>query len=296
MWLNIRFLDAGGNLVAERGPYNDSTAILNEGGTRVWKVEHGIDADVAAATGLSEGPSFHFVLNNTIEHDNRIPPRGYNISAFEEIQAAPVGGSYLQEQYWDDASFAIPSGAVTAQVRLNHQTTSKEYIEFLRDANTTNAAGQVAYDLWEQFGKSRPVRMASVVVDLTSDTCTTPIPYGLGKELPSGLRVELSGVNAPSASAGNFAIHAVNGPPNQLGVLFYADLPRSNPHFGGTLLVQSPLRGPVVHFDANGEATIPIAIDPSMVGQDRYYQLLFRNPGGSFNLGQSEGLYVNFCD
>jgi len=35
----------------------------------------------------------------------------------------------------------IPAGAVRAEARLRYQLTSKEYIEFLRDTNTTNTTG-----------------------------------------------------------------------------------------------------------------------------------------------------------
>jgi len=65
----------------------------------------------------------------------------------------------------------VPAGARRAEVRLMHQTTTKEYIEFLRDANTTNTAGQTAYDLWVQFGRSPPVEMdlASLVIPCPAD-------------------------------------------------------------------------------------------------------------------------------
>ena len=42
----------------------------------------------------------------------------------------------------------IPAGAVRAEVRLNYQSTSKEFIEFLRDENITDSSGQDMYDLW----------------------------------------------------------------------------------------------------------------------------------------------------
>ena len=45
------------------------------------------------------------------------------------------------------------------EVTLYFQTASKEYVEFLRDTNYTNDAGQVMYDLWAANGKSAPVAM-----------------------------------------------------------------------------------------------------------------------------------------
>jgi hypothetical protein len=56
-------------------------------------------------------------------------------------------------------------------VTLWHQTTTREYAEFLRDQNRTDQTGQVAYDLWVQFGRSAPVSMDTASIDLSS-ACT----------------------------------------------------------------------------------------------------------------------------
>lgn len=159
MWLNVRFLDENGHLVREHGAYDADTATLTTGDTKVYEAKLGIDAAVAAATGLPEGESFHFALNNVWLLDNRIPPRGFTNAGFASVQAAPVNYSYADGQYWDDTAYAIPAGATQVEVALYFQTTTKEYIEFLRDTNTTNQAGQVAYDQWVLTGKSEPVQM-----------------------------------------------------------------------------------------------------------------------------------------
>ena len=160
MWLNVRFFDSNGTTIEERGAYDAVTADLTAD-TKVYAVEMGFDASIAGLTGLAAGPSFHLVLNNTIEMDNRIPPRGFTNAAFDAVHIAPVGYSYADGQYWDDSSFLIPLGAVSAEVKLKYQTTSKEYIEFLRDANSTGVEGQEAYDLWVAAGKSAPVTMVA---------------------------------------------------------------------------------------------------------------------------------------
>lgn len=159
MWLNVKFYDASDALLAERGHYDSTTATLTTADTKVYEIRHGLDAAMATTTGLPAGMSFHFVLNNTIEKDNRIPPRGFTNAAFEAGQAQVVGATYADGQYWDDTSFAIPAGAAYAVVSVYHQTTSREYIEFLRDTNTTDGKGQIAYDEWFVAGKSRPVLM-----------------------------------------------------------------------------------------------------------------------------------------
>jgi hypothetical protein len=158
MWLNVQFYDQSGDLVLERGAYDPNTAALTVADTRVYEAKLGVDAAVSAATGIPLGESFHFAVNNVWIKDNRIPPRGFTNANFAAVQAAPVGATYADGEYWDDAGFAVPPGAVRAEVRLYYQTTSREYIEFLRDEDKTTA-GQTAYDQWALHGKSAPVEM-----------------------------------------------------------------------------------------------------------------------------------------
>jgi hypothetical protein len=110
--------------------------------------------------------NFHLALANTKFKDNRIPPRGFTNAAFAADGCPPVNYSYADGQHWDDTLFAVPAGAVQAVATLYYQTTSREYIEFLRDANKTDSTGQTAYDLWAMFGKSAPVDMDSATLAL----------------------------------------------------------------------------------------------------------------------------------
>lgn len=168
MWLNVRFYDASNALIAERGVYNPTTAAFDGTGTKVYQAKLGLDASMSALTGKPQGPGFHFALNNTWFFDNRIPPRGFTNAGFASVQAAPVAYTYQDGQYWDNTLYEIPAGAMRADVSLLHQTTTKEFIEFLRDTNTTDSRGIVAYEIWEALGKSAPVTMATVSVSLSA--------------------------------------------------------------------------------------------------------------------------------
>ena len=159
IWLNVRYYDENDMLVDERGAYDDSTATLTTNDTKVYEAKMGLDAAMATLTGLPEGESFHFVLNNKYYLDNRIPPRGFTNAGFESVQAAPVAYTYNDGQYWDDTTYDIPCNAVRVDVTLYHQTTSREYVEFLRDENSTNDRGDIAYDQWMAHGRSAPVAM-----------------------------------------------------------------------------------------------------------------------------------------
>lgn len=172
MWVNVKFLDADGVIVEERGTYDWETADLETSNTKVYEVRVGMTEEMAQITNLTAGESFHLVLNNVVISDNRIPPMGFTNANFEAIQAAPVNYTYADGQYWDDTLYDIPANATQAVATLYHQTSSKEYIEFLRDANVTDKTGQVAYDQWVIGGKSAPIVMDSSMIDISS---TEPI-------------------------------------------------------------------------------------------------------------------------
>jgi len=165
IWINLKAWQ-GESLVFESGAYNMTTAELNTEGAKIYEIKPGISDQVSAATGLSAGPSFHFVLNSKIYSDNRIPPRGFTNEAFEAIQSPPINYSYLDGQYWDNTEYTLPGGIDRVEAVLFYQTLSLEYVTFLRDENVTNDAGNVLYDLWAVNGKSAPVEMNTALVNL----------------------------------------------------------------------------------------------------------------------------------
>ena len=183
MWINVTFLDDQQELILEQGAYDFTTADLTAEDTKVYGADFGLDATMAALTGLPEGESFHLALNNTILFDNRIPPLGFTNAAYEAVQAEPVGYSYADGQNFDDTEYLIPCGTAEAVVTLYYQTTTKEYIEFLRDTNVTDNRGQIVYDQWELHGKSAPVDMDSAMIPLTP-----PVPGDMNGDGVVGTR------------------------------------------------------------------------------------------------------------
>ena len=158
IWINLRFYDESDNLLTEYGGYDYATGLLTND-TTVYEVHPGIGTNLAAALSIDPGPSFHFVLNNQIYEDNRIPPRGFVNSEFEQFGGAPVGHHYDDGQYWDNTLFPIPEGAVRAHARLYYQSTSKEFVEFLLEENMTDSAGTNLYNLWVENDRCPPVLM-----------------------------------------------------------------------------------------------------------------------------------------
>jgi hypothetical protein len=191
IWINVQGYDEGMNLVYESGAYDTDTGILtHDADVKIYEIKPGISSRLSPIVGLPVEPSFHFVINDSIFSDNRIPPRGFTNANFEEIQSPPVAYAYADSQYWDETTYALPVSAVRADVALYYQSTSKEYIEFLRDENVTNSAGQDLYDAWVAHGRAAPVTMASGSIDLEPVTSVDPgvtprRPTALGASVPS---------------------------------------------------------------------------------------------------------------
>jgi hypothetical protein len=142
LWINLKAYDGDGQLIFESGAYDPATGILTEDpDIKIYEAKQGLTPELAAVLDKPAGESFHFVLNNTVIKDNRIPPRGYTQAAFDKPGLRPVGITYADGQHWDETSYTLPAQTERVAVTLYYQTSSKEYIDFLRsnggiDGNT----------------------------------------------------------------------------------------------------------------------------------------------------------------
>jgi len=146
------------------------------------------------AGGLTPDPTletFHFVLNNVVAKDNRIPPYGMAYDEAQARNALPVpadqygdpgaGGVY---NYFDDFTLNPPTGAgntaTYATIDLMYQPTSWEYIQFLWLANNGQNPfladeGLNLLRAWVNLGMAAPYVMASTTWgSVTTPTPTTP--------------------------------------------------------------------------------------------------------------------------
>ena len=186
IWINVQFYNDANQIISESAAYNLNTGVLSHDEyAKIYEVEPAIDETVSGITGLPEGPSFHFVLNSTVEKDNRIPPRGFTNENFARFGGSPVHYSYDDEQYWDDTEYPLPIGATSALVTLYYQSTSKEFIEFLRDENDApdGGAGLVMYNLWNDNGKCPPEVMKQIQIDLILKTVPGDLDLDLDVDL-----------------------------------------------------------------------------------------------------------------
>jgi uncharacterized repeat protein (TIGR01451 family) len=171
MWVNLKAYDGSGILTYESGAYDPSTGILAEGpDVKVYEVKQDVTPELAGLLEQRSGESFHFVLNNTVIKDNRIPPRGFTNSAFDSPGLRPVGTAYADGQYWDETLYVLPGDTERAFVTLYYQTSSKEYVDFLRANGGVD--GHTVGELWD-VSKSPPEVMA--LAWFPGHTCFLPV-------------------------------------------------------------------------------------------------------------------------
>ena len=253
MFVNIKAF-AGGSLICEVNPYDVEAATL-EGLSYPYQPGFGLpdpalltateeyvdelvyemkptsDADVPDASGqglTGETKTFHFALATGRYKDNRIPPKGFDIAGAANRLAVPVWHGEASESLYtadeyaggiDDVLLSIPAGADSVVINLYYQTTSREYIEFLRDeingsGNLTlpgeayivqtdfffaqfRAWGDTIWSLWthnKDLDGAAPFLMASASVGTPPAGCTAPMPTLLSAT-PGNTQVELAWSN-----------------------------------------------------------------------------------------------------
>jgi hypothetical protein len=200
IWINLEVRDNANALIFESGAYNSSTAELTEVGTKIYESHQG-QWDTNTNTCVFEesgNKKFHFVLNNCILKDNRIPPLGF--LGGNDIELKPRGIIYParpgfpnQLVNYDETQYTIPIPMgtqlpLTVTATLKFQVASKEYIEFLDNESTANAIpsendlcnrtltvgpsdqSRSAFmkTLWDNNGKSAPVDMKTSSLQITN--------------------------------------------------------------------------------------------------------------------------------
>lgn len=140
----------------------------------------------AQASGTSH-ETFHFVLNNYVAKDNRIPPYGMSYDEARKRNTLPVpatqygspapGGTF---SYWDEVALNPPANAAYAEIKLLYQPTSWEYVQFLYLANEGKNAflaneGVNLLKAWLNTGMAAPYAMAAATWgSAPAPPCGTP--------------------------------------------------------------------------------------------------------------------------
>jgi hypothetical protein len=171
----------------------------------------------AQATGTYH-ETFHFVLNNTVAKDNRIPPYGFDYEEARKRNALPVpadqyrnaDGSY---RYYDELLLNPPADAAYANIKLLYQPTSWEYVQFLLLANNGQSAflaneGVNLFNAWLNTGMAEPHVMAMATWgSAPPPPCGTPgTPQSLAGK-PAKKAVTLTWSAGDPTPAGGYRIY-----------------------------------------------------------------------------------------
>lgn len=202
MWIQVQVKNALTQVIWESGAYNAATGVLTlDPQIKIYRSERGVwNRNGTNQCDVTDGGGnhiFHFVLDNCIKVDNRIPPLGF--TGGTNLETQPVAYSYPETSpgsgqlvNYDDTAYQIPippltRGPLTVTARLYYQTASKEYVEFLRDEAVANnfpddcidrtagtpalSRGEILYQMWTASGRGAPVTMvlASQAVTLDND-------------------------------------------------------------------------------------------------------------------------------
>jgi len=178
---------------------------------------------LAAQAAGTSAETFHFVLNNTVVKDNRIPPYGMSYEEARKRNALPVPatqygspGSSGSYNYYDEFPLNPPQGAVYADIALMYQPTSWEYVQFLFLANTGQSEflaqeGVNLLNAWLATGMAEPYVMAS------ASWGTAPAPACESPGVPQGVSAAASGKKAITVS------WSAGSPPANGGYRVYYD-------------------------------------------------------------------------
>jgi len=200
MWIHVVARNAANTVLWENGAWDPATgALAQDGQTKIYETLQGIwntatqNCDIADGMGRKQ---FHFVLNNCIAKDNRIPPLGFTGGTNLEMRpvdyAYPAAPGANRLVNFDETTYTIAlppgtTGAVNVTATLKFQIASDDYITFLRDQavegsfepeNTMcstgpnrpfdvgpqgQTRGEFMYDLWTNpaYGRSPPEDMVS---------------------------------------------------------------------------------------------------------------------------------------
>ncbi len=197
MWLDVVVRDASGDPVWRSGEWDPVTGVLaDDSHLKVYEVKPGIwnlngtsECDTDGAAG---NPLFHFVLNDCIALDNRIPPEGF--TGGSDIETRPVNYTYPETApgsgilvNHDDTGYTVTippqaGGELSVEAVLLYQTTSDDYVNFLLDEAVDNAfpddcisrstgmpdasRGEILHDMWTRYDRSPPVPMATGVATI----------------------------------------------------------------------------------------------------------------------------------
>lgn len=182
-WIAVGVTDASMNDTVLVGAYDAATGTIQANPpTRVYRAVHG------QWNGTMPVAEEHLANHDSIVSDTRIPPLGF-IPSLTTMPTPEIdyGDGQGGVRNFDEATFMITlpaglSGAIDVWAKVLYQSMTKEYIDFLVAANTTDSLGQELASIYDQTGKAPPLPagMAKVTVMLPAGTSSSSSGGGMG--------------------------------------------------------------------------------------------------------------------
>lgn len=158
------------------GGYDTETGEVDAASTHVYRAIHG------KWNGTAGEPESHLVQHDMVLEDTRIPPAGFRPTETTKIIGAiPYTDGQGNIVSFDEKTFSVtlPAGvygSATLSARVYYQSMTKEYVEFLESANTTDMKGHDLKTVYDATDQAPPIRIASA--DATIEF--PPMPTGSG--------------------------------------------------------------------------------------------------------------------
>ncbi len=163
LWLEVTVTTEDDRVVFASGVYDRDRRRLPEAADDPFQRRY-----EAVGGRAGEGPGLHFLLDDTLYVDTRIPPRGHRVGA----DTQPRGRDYCDAdgrcRHFDEALYVVPAlrgetGRLAVTVRLLSQSPTPEYVEFLEAENVTDDSGRNLRALYDEAGADTPLELARVV-------------------------------------------------------------------------------------------------------------------------------------
>jgi hypothetical protein len=242
--------------------------------------------DLVAQPAGTYRETFHFVLNNKVAKDDRIPPYGMAYDEARVRNTLPVpanqygspgpGGTY---NGFDHVDLNPPVGAASATIVLLYQPTSWEYVQFLYLANNRQNAflaneGAYLLEAWLNTGMAAPYTMASTTWQASIPAApSNPYPTPGQTNVPAsavlswnsqpGVTYDLyfDTVSPPAAKVATDLPEASYTPTLQAGLTYYWQVVARNPagQTAGPTWSFQVAAAPHVPGDVNGDGHVDVA-------------------------------------
>lgn len=161
-WIGISLVDAQKKEQALLGAYDLATGEIQAApATRIYRAEHG------KWDGQKSQPDEHLALHDRVISDTRIPPQGF-VATETTKPSGEIDFSDGNDgtKSFDEASFTLTApadaaGDLTLSARVYYQSMTRQHIEFLKTANTTDSRGEELSSIFKATGEGAPLLIAS---------------------------------------------------------------------------------------------------------------------------------------